>query len=118
MATAPIMVVGGSGFVGSHVCRELAEQKLDVICFDIQSPEFQTRNSGSSIGSIRFVKGDILDPDSLSDCVRNLGVGALASLKGIRLSAAPSLGQHNAEILTQLGYTETERQALVESGVM
>jgi len=45
-------------------------------------------------------------------------MGAIGSLKGIRLSAAPSLGQHNAEILAQLGYTETERQALVESGVM
>jgi len=39
MATAPIMVVGGSGFLGSHVCRELAEKKFEFICFDIQSPE-------------------------------------------------------------------------------
>jgi len=45
-------------------------------------------------------------------------LGAIGSLKGIRLSPAPSLGQHNAEILAQLGYRDTERQALVESGVM
>jgi len=44
--------------------------------------------------------------------------GAIGSLKGIRIGLAPSLGQHNAEILAQLGYTETERQELVSSGAM
>ncbi len=44
--------------------------------------------------------------------------GAIGSLKGIRVGPAPSLGQHNAEILAQLGYTETERQELVGSGAM
>jgi len=45
-------------------------------------------------------------------------MGAIGSLKGIRLSPAPSLGQHNAEILTGLGYTEAERLALQESGAI
>jgi len=71
------MVVGGSGFLGSHVCCELADKNLDVICFDIQSPEFQTANSKSATGTIRFIKGDILDKNSLSDCVRDLGVGGI-----------------------------------------
>ncbi len=44
--------------------------------------------------------------------------GAIGSLKGIRIGLAPSLGQHNAEILAQLGYTETEREELVSSGAM
>ena len=43
--------------------------------------------------------------------------GAIGSLWGNKLSPAPTLGQHNAAILAQLGYTETERQALVKSGV-
>ena len=33
-------------------------------------------------------------------------------------SAAPSLGEHNADILTALGYDETARQQLVENGVI
>ncbi len=44
--------------------------------------------------------------------------GAIGGLKGVRLSPAPFLGQHNAEILAELGYTEAERQALVDSGAM
>ena len=47
-----------------------------------------------------------------------LTYGAIGRLKGIRISPAPSLGQHNAEILAQLGYTEAERQELVSSGAM
>jgi len=71
MATAPIMVVGGSAFLGSHVCRELAEKKFEFICFDIQSPESQRANLKSTPGTIRFVRGDILDQNSFSDCVRD-----------------------------------------------
>ncbi len=44
--------------------------------------------------------------------------GAIGSLKGRRIGPAPSLGQHNAEILVQLGYTESECQELITSGAM
>ncbi len=77
MVLSPVIVIGGSGFLGSHVCRELAEKNFEVVCFDIQPPDFQTANSKSATGAIRFVKGDILDPNSLSDCVRDFGVGGI-----------------------------------------
>lgn len=44
--------------------------------------------------------------------------GALATLTGTRLTPAPALGQHNAEILCELGYTDAQHKALVESGAM
>jgi len=44
--------------------------------------------------------------------------GAIGSVRGTSLSQAPSLGQHNAEILSELGYSEAEHQALVETGAM
>jgi crotonobetainyl-CoA:carnitine CoA-transferase CaiB-like acyl-CoA transferase len=44
--------------------------------------------------------------------------GAISTPLGIPLATAPSLGQHNAEILAQLGYSKLERRALMERGVL
>lgn len=44
--------------------------------------------------------------------------GAIATARGARLKPAPTLGQHNAEILAELGYSEKDHQALLESGAM
>jgi crotonobetainyl-CoA:carnitine CoA-transferase CaiB-like acyl-CoA transferase len=44
--------------------------------------------------------------------------GAIATVRGARLNPAPVLGQHNAEVLAELGYSQRDHQALVESGAM
>ncbi len=45
-------------------------------------------------------------------------LGAIGSLWGTPIGPAPTLGQHNAEILEDLGYSETEREALMSSGAL
>jgi crotonobetainyl-CoA:carnitine CoA-transferase CaiB-like acyl-CoA transferase len=45
-------------------------------------------------------------------------VGAIASLRGSKITLAPTLGQHTSEILEELGYDELDRRALLESGVV
>jgi len=42
--------------------------------------------------------------------------GAIASVLGTRLSPAPTLGEHNRELLTQLGYPDADHQALMMTG--
>lgn len=42
--------------------------------------------------------------------------GALASMRHVELSPAPTLGEHNDELLGQLGYSENERLTLRASG--
>ena len=103
MVLSPVMVVGGSGFLGSHVCRELAERNIEVICFDIQPPEFQSPKSKSATGTIRFVKGDILDQNSLSDCVRDLGVGGIIHTVAFGNEAAARQDPHPAITLNVQG---------------
>jgi crotonobetainyl-CoA:carnitine CoA-transferase CaiB-like acyl-CoA transferase len=44
--------------------------------------------------------------------------GAIATVRGANLRPAPTLGQHNAQILAELGYSEEDHRALVESGAM
>ena len=44
--------------------------------------------------------------------------GPVARVRGQEMTPAPTLGQHNAEILTELGYTDADHQALVETGAV
>jgi len=103
MVLSPVMVVGGSGFLGSHVCRELAERNIEVICFDIQSSDFQSRKSKPTTGSIRFVKGDILDPESLVDCVNDFKVTGIIHTVAAGNEAAARQDPHPAITLNVQG---------------
>jgi nucleoside-diphosphate-sugar epimerase len=48
-----ILVTGGSGFNGTHVCRLLLQENHDVRVLDIKEP---------SVEGVDFVCGDINDP--------------------------------------------------------
>jgi crotonobetainyl-CoA:carnitine CoA-transferase CaiB-like acyl-CoA transferase len=45
-------------------------------------------------------------------------VGAIATLTSACVDPAPRLGEHNATILAQLGYSQAERRALLEAGAV
>lgn len=75
-----ILVVGGAGYIGSHVCKALLQEGFQVTVFD--------NLSTGLLGNIRkgsgFHKGDILDPLSLDEVCAGTkfdGVIHLAALK-------------------------------------
>ena len=103
MVLSPVMVIGGSGFLGSHLCRVLAEENFEVICFDIQSPELPLLQSEHAKGSIRFVKGDILDPEALVDCVNDLKVTGIIHTVAAGNEAAARQDPHPAITLNVQG---------------
>ena len=47
-----VLVTGGSGFLGSHVCEELLKKKIKVINFDLIKQNTLNEN-------IKFIKGDL-----------------------------------------------------------
>ncbi|AKH42912.1 crotonobetainyl-CoA:carnitine CoA-transferase CaiB-like acyl-CoA transferase [Altererythrobacter atlanticus] len=47
-----------------------------------------------------------------------LPVGAIAVAKGDAIARAPMLGEHTAEILAELGYSDAQRSALIEMAVI
>lgn len=61
--TAPVLVTGATGFLGSHVCRSLIAAGLPVraLCRDPDSPAAQRLPPECS-----KISGDVLDPGSLS----------------------------------------------------
>jgi len=103
MVLSPVMVIGGSGFLGSHLCRVLAEENFEVVCFDIQSPELPLLQSEHAKGSIRFVKGDILDPEALVDCVNDLKVTGIIHTVAAGNEAAARQDPHPAITLNVQG---------------
>ena len=57
-----VLVIGGSGFLGSHVADKLSDSGFKVSIFDI-SPSKWIRDDQE------FIEGSILDKDSLSDAI-------------------------------------------------
>jgi len=44
--------------------------------------------------------------------------GAIATARGVHVGRAPTLGQHNAEILAELGYSTADHEALIAAGAL
>ena len=63
-------------------------------------------------------RGFLRDEDVPSLGTVQMPAGAIASLLGRPISPAPSLGQHTARLLADLGYDEAERTALFERAVV
>jgi UDP-glucose 4-epimerase len=59
-----ILVIGGSGFLGSHVADELTKQNFDVTIYDITKSKWLNPNQ-------KMVVGDISDIDLLDSTIQN-----------------------------------------------
>jgi nucleoside-diphosphate-sugar epimerase len=75
MKSAPVMVVGGSGFLGAHVCRLLIDKGHRVISYDIKPPP-------AGIGAVHFIEGDILDGEDLATSVEESGAAGMIDVVG------------------------------------
>ena len=62
-----ILVTGGAGFIGSHLCERLVKDGNDVICLD----NFYT-GSKSGLSGFSCLLSDRPDPDYQDLCVRSL----------------------------------------------
>jgi len=59
-----ILVVGGSGFIGSHVADKLTSENHDVIIYDIKDSPYISKNQ-------EMVTGGILDLDKIKSIINN-----------------------------------------------
>ena len=84
-----ILVTGGTGFIGSHLCELLIKKNYKVICFDRYNPNYNLGHLHNSKykNEIEFNFGDIRDYDSVSKSTKGCdAVLHLAALKGIPYS--------------------------------
>ncbi|MDP3179529.1 MAG: UDP-glucose 4-epimerase GalE [Spirochaetaceae bacterium] len=77
-----ILVVGGAGYIGSHVAREFLDGGREVVVFD----NLSSGREENLFPEARFVRGDVLDYDSLLAATK--GVDAV-----VHLAAAKAAGE-------------------------
>ncbi|KAE9609285.1 putative NAD(P)-binding domain-containing protein [Lupinus albus] len=75
--TEKLIVLGGNGFVGSHICREALDHGLTVASFS-RSGKSSLHDSWAS--NVAWYKGNILSTDSLKEALN--GVTAVISCVG------------------------------------
>lgn len=58
-----LLIIGGSGFIGSNLCKYLPRDAYDIYSFDIYIPD-------KRVDSITYIKGDFFDDWTLSNVVQ------------------------------------------------
>ncbi|KAB2881487.1 NAD-dependent epimerase/dehydratase family protein [bacterium] len=90
-----VLVTGGAGFIGSHVCEALLAQNHKVICYDnfdeFYDPKIKELNISNCISSLNFklIRNDILNFSDLCDVFRSDNIDLvihLAARAGVRPS--------------------------------
>ena len=67
------LVIGGAGFIGSHIARALVRKGESVRVLD-NFVEGRRENLGEILGSIELIKGDIRDPDCLREALKGVEI--------------------------------------------
>ena len=106
-----ILVVGGAGYIGSHVAREFLDCGHEVVVYD----NLSTGRRENLFPEARFVEGDILDYPSLLACMRR-GFDALVHLAAAK-AAGESMLKPEKYALQNLNGTVHILNAALEAGV-
>ena len=115
-----ILVTGGAGYIGSHVCVELLQAGHDVTIFDNfcnSSPEAIARIERIAGKAPRLVRGDIRDGAALAEALKTSGARAVihfAGLKAVGESVQQPLAYYDNNVVGTLRLLEAMRECAVQ----
>lgn len=101
-----VVVAGGAGFIGSHLCRELLDRGHHVLCLDnLQTSRAVNLDLLASHPRFTFIKGDIVDPlpDELT------AHGPIARIYNLACAASPPQYQVDPEHTMMTNVVGTDR---------
>jgi UDP-glucuronate 4-epimerase len=114
-----VLVTGGAGFIGSHLCEQLLNRGDQVLCVDnfdtCYNPEMKRRNLESLLANSKFIlfECDIRDKDALNKAC-TLGrpdiVVHLAARAGVRPSIASPRSYIDVNVQGTLQILETMKE--------
>jgi len=90
-----VLVTGGAGFIGSHLCERLISMGQQVFCLDnfypFYAPEIKRNNLSAIISHPAFnlIEGDIRNPEDIERCFAEDNIDIvihLAAMAGVRPS--------------------------------
>lgn len=115
-----ILVTGGAGYIGSHVCVELLQAGHDVTIFDNfcnSNPESVARIARIAGKAPTLVRGDIRDLAALVDALKSSGASAVvhfAGLKAVGESVQQPLSYYDNNVVGTLRLLEAMRECAVQ----
>ena len=76
-----VLVTGGTGFLGSHICKRLIQQDINLVCIDnLSSSDESNIESLKDHNNFTFIKHDVVDPiDDKFDEIYNFACPASPS---------------------------------------
>ena len=84
MKTKTFLVTGGTGFIGSNICKYLVKKKYDVKIFDNNS-RGNINKINNFKNKVNFIRGDIRNKNELNKALRNVdAVIHLAYINGTK----------------------------------
>ena len=117
-----VLVTGGAGFIGSHLCQRLLREGKSVVCLDnfdpFYDPAIKRRNveeiqATTGDGAFRLVEGDIRDAGLVEDLFSGASfdlVIHLAARAGVRPSFEQPLLYEEVNVAGTLNLLEACRQ--------
>ena len=112
MKRDPVLVVGGAGYVGSHVALALAEDGYPVVVLD----NLSTGQRTAIADDIAFVEGDAGDFDAVTRLITEHRIAAVVHLAG-SISVPESMRDPLLYYRNNSGASTTLISACVEGGV-
>ena len=103
-----VLVTGGLGFIGSHICVELLQQNYNVIVIDnLSNSKIETRNQINKITNKKFIfyNFDMCDNISLNKIFKIFNITStihLAGLKSVNESISDPLLYYNTNITSTI----------------
>ncbi len=130
-STSSVLVTGGAGFIGSHLCEALLQQGKRVVLFDNFNDFYDPAIKACNLAEVRAAarlagaelvvqKGDLRRPDDVQRAFAALGEGAqaavvhLAAMAGVRPSIAQPALYNEVNVTGTLHVLEACRQFAVE----
>ncbi len=84
-----VLVVGGSGFIGSHVCRILAERNETVVSYDVSTkPSASLLDAPSDVREkVKLVAGSVNDIPTFFRAIKDNKVEGIIYVAAVLLEA-------------------------------
>jgi UDP-glucuronate 4-epimerase len=121
-----VLVTGGAGFIGSHVCKKLLNEGIKVFCIDdfndYYDPSIKRENIRSLLKNLDFklFEGDIRNCEFLEYCFENNKIREiihLAARAGVRPSLQNPLLYSEVNIAGTLNLLELAKKHKIENFV-
>jgi UDP-glucose 4-epimerase len=116
-----ILVTGGAGYIGSHVCVELLVAGFSVVVYDNfcnGNKEAPRRVEEITSKKLTVIKGDVRDEERLFNAMREYSCGAIihfAGLKAVGESVKAPLDYYDNNVVGLLCLLRAMRQADVKT---